>query len=66
MFSINCVLLPLDYYLLMTGSLTEKQIQTLLTSEVVGRLGGCLEGRPYVVPVTYVFEAPYEPYVRRH
>ena len=45
--------------IIMTGSLTEQQIHTLLTSQVVGRLGGSINGLPYVIPISYAFEHPY-------
>ena len=44
---------------IMTGSLTERQIHTLLTSQVIGRLGGYADGLPYVIPIAYAFEHPY-------
>jgi nitroimidazol reductase NimA-like FMN-containing flavoprotein (pyridoxamine 5'-phosphate oxidase superfamily) len=40
----------------MLGSLNDKQIDSLLHSQVVGRLGCYAEGRTYVVPVTYVYD----------
>ena len=43
----------------MTGSLTEQQVRTLLTSQVIGRLGGYVNGLPYVIPITYAYEHPY-------
>ena len=43
----------------MTGSLIESQIRTLLTSQVVGRLGGTIDGLPYVIPISYAYESPY-------
>ncbi len=43
----------------MTGSLTEQQMRTLLTSQVVGRLGGVVKGLPYVMPISYAYEHPY-------
>lgn len=40
----------------MPGKLNDKQIDSLLHSQVVGRLGCCADGRTYVVPVTYVYD----------
>lgn len=40
----------------MLGELTPEQINAVLFSEVVGRIGCHREGRTYVVPVTYVFD----------
>ncbi|MEO0331404.1 MAG: pyridoxamine 5'-phosphate oxidase family protein [Bacteroidota bacterium] len=43
----------------MTGSLTDFQIETLLTSQVVGRLG-CGQGEDlYIVPILFAFDPPY-------
>ena len=56
--SINRIHFTLTF-ILMTGSLTEQQIHTLLTSQVVGRLGGSVKGLPYVIPVSYAYEHPY-------
>ncbi len=39
----------------MIGSLNNAQIDHLLRSEVVGRIGCHAEGHTYVVPVTYVY-----------
>jgi nitroimidazol reductase NimA-like FMN-containing flavoprotein (pyridoxamine 5'-phosphate oxidase superfamily) len=40
----------------MLGELTRDQIEHLLHSEVVGRIGCHAEGRTYVVPVNYVYD----------
>jgi nitroimidazol reductase NimA-like FMN-containing flavoprotein (pyridoxamine 5'-phosphate oxidase superfamily) len=40
----------------MVGELTPEQINAVLFSEVVGRIGCHANGRTYVVPVTYVFD----------
>jgi len=43
----------------MTGVLTDFQIETLLTSQVIGRLG-CGQGEDmYVVPILFAFKQPY-------
>jgi nitroimidazol reductase NimA-like FMN-containing flavoprotein (pyridoxamine 5'-phosphate oxidase superfamily) len=40
----------------MIGELKASEIEQLLRSETVGRLGCSTDGRVYIVPVTYVFE----------
>ncbi|MBL7857045.1 MAG: pyridoxamine 5'-phosphate oxidase family protein [Cyclobacteriaceae bacterium] len=40
----------------MLGSLNKYQIDNLLRSEVVGRIGCSADGMTYVVPVTYVYD----------
>lgn len=40
----------------MLGELNSDQIERILGSEVVGRIGCHDAGRPYVVPVTYVYD----------
>ena len=40
----------------MLGELNERQIDQVLRSEVIGRIGCVSEGRVYVVPVTYVYD----------
>ena len=40
----------------MLGELTAEQINAVLSSEVVGRIGCHCEGRLYIVPVTYIFD----------
>jgi len=40
----------------MLGVLDEEQIDQLLRSEVVGRIGCYDNGRTYVVPITYVYD----------
>lgn len=43
----------------MLGDLTASQIEELLHSEVIARLGCISDGRVYVVPVTYVYDGTY-------
>ena len=43
----------------MLGELTREQIEHLLHSEVVGRIGCHAEGRTYVVPVNYVYDGEF-------
>lgn len=43
----------------MLGTLTEQQINNLLVSQVVGRIACTNENKPYIVPVTYVFDGHY-------
>jgi uncharacterized protein len=40
----------------MLGELNNEQIEDLLRSEVIGRIGCHLDGKTYIVPVTYVFD----------
>ena len=39
----------------MLGTLTSEQIEQVLRTEVIGRIGCHLEGRTYVVPITYAY-----------
>jgi nitroimidazol reductase NimA-like FMN-containing flavoprotein (pyridoxamine 5'-phosphate oxidase superfamily) len=43
----------------MLGELTREQIEHLLHSEVVGRVGCHAEGRTYVVPVNYAYDGVF-------
>jgi nitroimidazol reductase NimA-like FMN-containing flavoprotein (pyridoxamine 5'-phosphate oxidase superfamily) len=43
----------------MLGELTDPQIEDLLASEVIARIGCISDGRVYVVPVTYVYDGTY-------
>jgi nitroimidazol reductase NimA-like FMN-containing flavoprotein (pyridoxamine 5'-phosphate oxidase superfamily) len=43
----------------MLGELTREQVEHLLHSEVVGRIGCHAEGRTYVVPVNYVYDGEF-------
>ncbi len=43
----------------MLGELTESQIEDLLQSEVIARIGCLREGRVYVVPVSYAYDGTY-------
>ena len=40
----------------MMGELSTSQIEEVLTSEYIGRIGCHAQGRTYVVPVSYVYE----------
>ncbi|WP_206613691.1 pyridoxamine 5'-phosphate oxidase family protein [Mycolicibacterium elephantis] len=40
----------------MLGTLAPDEIEELLSTEAVGRIGCIHEGRPYVVPVCYVYQ----------
>lgn len=42
----------------MLGTLNKKQIDNVLYSQVVGRLG-CYSDRVYVVPITYAYDGQY-------
>ncbi|MCX6481183.1 MAG: pyridoxamine 5'-phosphate oxidase family protein [Mycobacterium sp.] len=39
--------------------MTDVQIEQLLASEVIARIGCISDGRVYVVPVTYVYDGTY-------
>ena len=43
----------------MLGKLNQKQIEFVLSSQTVGRLGCYADGQVYIVPITYVYEEPY-------
>ncbi len=43
----------------MLGILTDEQIDSLLKSELVGRLGCCVNNQPYIVPVAYAYDGDY-------
>jgi nitroimidazol reductase NimA-like FMN-containing flavoprotein (pyridoxamine 5'-phosphate oxidase superfamily) len=43
----------------MLGELTREQMEHLLHSEVVGRIGCHADDRTYVVPVNYVYDGEY-------
>lgn len=40
----------------MIGKLDQSEIETLLRSEVIGRIGCHAEGQIYIVPVAYVYD----------
>jgi nitroimidazol reductase NimA-like FMN-containing flavoprotein (pyridoxamine 5'-phosphate oxidase superfamily) len=40
----------------MLGELTAEEIDSVLHSEAIGRIGCYAFGRPYVVPITYAFD----------
>lgn len=43
----------------MVGVLTDKQIDHVLVSQIVGRLGTQMDDRIYIVPVSYVYHEGY-------
>jgi len=43
----------------MLGELSEQQIEDVLRTEVIARIGCLSDGRVYVVPVTYVYDGTY-------
>jgi|SRR5690554_5159060 nitroimidazol reductase NimA-like FMN-containing flavoprotein (pyridoxamine 5'-phosphate oxidase superfamily) len=43
----------------MVGVLTDKQIGHVLASQIVGRLGTCVDDKIYIVPVSYVYHEGY-------
>jgi uncharacterized protein len=40
----------------MLGELNEAQVDQVLRSEVIGRLGCHAQGRTYIVPITYAYD----------
>ena len=43
----------------MLGSLTNDEVQNVLTSNAIGRLACCNEQQPYIMPVTYAYDGNY-------
>jgi uncharacterized protein len=43
----------------MFGLLDNKQIEEVLTQQVVGRIGCCVDGVTYVVPISYAYDGIY-------
>lgn len=43
----------------MLGELNTEQIELLLKSEVIGRIGCCADNKVYVVPVTYAYDGTH-------
>ncbi|KYG82483.1 pyridoxamine 5'-phosphate oxidase family protein [Roseivirga echinicomitans] len=43
----------------MLGSLNNLQIDTLLRSELIGRIGCSIDGNTYIVPVAYVYDGEF-------
>jgi len=43
----------------MLGELSEQQMEDVLRTEVIARIGCLSDGRVYVVPVTYVYDGTY-------
>lgn len=43
----------------MVGILSDKQIDHVLLSQIVGRLGTCVDDKIYIVPVSYVYHEGY-------
>ena len=43
----------------MLGELSEQQIEDVLRTEVIARIGCLSDGRVYVVPVSYVYDGTY-------
>ncbi len=40
----------------MLGSLSSEQIEQVLSSEIIGRIGCHAQGKTYVVPITYAYD----------
>jgi len=43
----------------MLGELSNQKIESILTSQVLGRLACCDGGQPYITPVTYTYDGKY-------
>ena len=43
----------------MQGILNEQQVENILLSQAVGRIACCYKGKPYIVPITYVYNGEY-------
>jgi nitroimidazol reductase NimA-like FMN-containing flavoprotein (pyridoxamine 5'-phosphate oxidase superfamily) len=43
----------------MLGELTKNDIEDVLSSNVIGRIGCCAEQKMYVVPITYVYDGEF-------
>lgn len=43
----------------MVGELNQQQINTFLSSQVIGRIGCCRDDQVYVVPITYAHDGDY-------
>jgi nitroimidazol reductase NimA-like FMN-containing flavoprotein (pyridoxamine 5'-phosphate oxidase superfamily) len=43
----------------MVAALTDQQIEHVLQSQIIGRIGCCTKNKMYVVPVTYVYHKGY-------
>lgn len=43
----------------MLGELSKLEIQNLLLSQNLGRLACCADNKPYIVPVTYVYDGKF-------
>lgn len=43
----------------MLGELSAREIEDILKSSVVGRIGCCAQQKMYVVPVTYIYDGEY-------
>ena len=40
----------------MVGNLRKKEIQEILRNNYIGRLGFCLDDKPYIIPTTYYYD----------
>jgi uncharacterized protein len=43
----------------MLGNLKPQQIEQVLKNQLVGRIGCCLNGEPYIVPISYAYDGTY-------
>lgn len=43
----------------MIGHLTEEEMEKLLSQQVIGRIGCCVDNRCYVVPISFAYDGRY-------
>lgn len=44
---------------IMLGELNKDQIESILSSQALGRLACCVNNQPYIVPITYAYDGKY-------
>lgn len=43
----------------MLGTLPQQQIEEVLKTQIVGRIGCCSDGETYIVPISYAYDGTY-------
>jgi len=43
----------------MLGEMTDQQIDHVLQEQTLGRIACCVDGKPYVVPISYAYDGQY-------